>query len=57
MNFFIQNEDGTSKLEGPEYYLFFAGAMAVTALLFIPVAMRYREKSYIQDEEDAPAGA
>ena len=54
VNFFIQNEDGTSKLEGPEYYLFFAGVMAVTAVLFIPVAMRYREKTYIQDEEDAP---
>jgi len=56
VNFFIQNEDGSSKLEGPEYYLFFAGVMAVTAILFIPVAMRYREKSYIQDEEKAPAG-
>jgi POT family proton-dependent oligopeptide transporter len=55
VNFFIQNEDGSSKLEGPEYYLFFAGAMAVTALLFIPVAMRYREKTYIQEEEALPA--
>jgi POT family proton-dependent oligopeptide transporter len=34
VNAFIQNEDGTSK----------------TAVAFIPVAARYREKSYIQDE-------
>ena len=50
VNFFIQNDDGTSKLAGPDYYLFFSGCMLVTAVLFIPVAMRYKEKSYIQDE-------
>ena len=42
-----------SKLEGASYYLFFAGCMMLTSLLFIPVAMNYREQSYIQDEEDA----
>jgi len=58
VNAFIQNDDGTTKLAGPDYYLFFAAAMAVTAVLFIPVAMWYREKTYIQDEEDAePASA
>jgi POT family proton-dependent oligopeptide transporter len=51
VNFLIQNPDGTAKLEGPDYYLFFAGAMALTAVLFIPVAMRYRERTYIHDEE------
>lgn len=51
VNFLIQNPDGSSKLEGPDYYLFFAGAMLLTAIVFIPVAMRYREKTYIQDEE------
>lgn len=56
VNFLIQNEDGSSKLEGPEYYLFFAGAMLLTAVLFIPVAMRYREKTYIQQEDTAPDG-
>jgi len=50
VNFLIQNPDGSSKLEGPDYYLFFAAAMLLTALAFIPVAMRYREKTYIQDE-------
>jgi POT family proton-dependent oligopeptide transporter len=50
VNFFIQNPDGTSKLDGPGYYLFFAGAMALTALLFVPFAIRFKERTYIQDE-------
>jgi len=50
VNFFIQNSDGTSKLEGPAYYLFFAAAMAITAILFVPVAVWYKERTYIQDE-------
>jgi POT family proton-dependent oligopeptide transporter len=50
VNFVIRNPDGSSKLEGPEYYLFFAGVMALTAVLYIPVAMRFRERSYIQEE-------
>jgi POT family proton-dependent oligopeptide transporter len=59
VNFFIQNDDGSSKLEGPDYYLFFAGAMLLTAIVFIPVAQRYREKTHIQDEapEPVPVGA
>ena len=55
VNFFIQNPDGTSKLDGPAYYLFFAAAMALTAVLFVPVAMWFKERTYIQEE--APAGA
>jgi POT family proton-dependent oligopeptide transporter len=50
VNFFIQNPDGTSKLEGASYYLFFAAAMAATAILFVPVAVWYQERTYIQDE-------
>ena len=50
VNFLILNEDGTSKLSGANYYLFFAGCMLGTAILFIPVAMAYKEKTYIQDE-------
>ena len=41
VNFFIQNADGTSKLSGPDYYLFFAGTMALTALLFLGVVKWY----------------
>jgi POT family proton-dependent oligopeptide transporter len=54
VNYFIQNPDGTVKLDGPSYYLFFAATMGVTALLFIPVAVLYKERTYIQDE--APSG-
>ena len=50
VNFLILNEDGTSKLSGAHYYLFFAGCMLGTAILFIPVAMAYKEKTYTQDE-------
>jgi len=53
VNSFIENEDGTSKLPGAYYYLFFTIAMFITAVLFIPVAKRYRGKSYIQDESPA----
>ena len=53
VNAFIQNPDGTSKLTNVEYYLFFSAAMLVTALIFIPVAYFYKEKTYIQEAEDA----
>lgn len=55
VNYVIQNPDGTSKLDGPSYYLFFAGAMAVTAVLFVPVAAWYKERTYIQDEAPVEA--
>jgi POT family proton-dependent oligopeptide transporter len=50
VNKFIQNEDGTSKLAGPSYFWFFALMMAITAVVFVFVAIGYREKTYIQDE-------
>ena len=53
VNAFIQNDDGSSKLTNVEYYLFFSIAMLVTALIFIPVAYFYKEKTYIQQAEDA----
>ncbi len=50
VNFLIQAPDGTVLLSGPNYYLFFAGAMFLTAVAFVPVAMRYPEKIYLQAE-------
>jgi len=50
VNKFIQNEDGSSKLPGASYFWFFVGVMLVTAVVFIPVAGRYKVKDYIQDE-------
>jgi POT family proton-dependent oligopeptide transporter len=49
VNVFIQNEDGSVKLEGPAYYLFFAGVMLGMALLFVLVARRYPERTYLQE--------
>ena len=43
-----------SKLSGANYYIFFALCMLGTAILFIPVAMRYRVKSYVPDSEPPP---
>ncbi len=57
VNYFIQNEDGTSKLPGASYYWFFAIAMLVTLVLYIPVARFFPVKEYIQDEAGAEAGA
>lgn len=50
VNTIIQNPDGSSKLPGASYYWFFVGVMVVTAVLFIPIAARYKVKTYIQDE-------
>jgi POT family proton-dependent oligopeptide transporter len=50
VNNIIKNDDGTSKLPGASYYWFFAIAMLVTAVIFIPVACWYKPKEYIQDE-------
>jgi POT family proton-dependent oligopeptide transporter len=50
VNQIIKNDDGTSKLPGASYYWFFAIAMLVTAIIYIPVARWYKPKEYIQDE-------
>jgi len=56
VNYVVMNDDGTSKLPGASYYLFFVGVMVVTGLLFIPVAMRYQVKDYLQEDDDAEDG-
>jgi len=50
VNFFIENPDGSSKLEGPSYFIFFTVVMFVTAVLFVFYAMQYKEHRYIHDE-------
>ena len=50
VNWFIVNPDGTVKLQGASYFWFFTGCMFVTAVLFIFVAIFYKEKTYIQEE-------
>lgn len=51
VNEFIQNPDGTSKLEGASYFYFFSGLMLATAILFILVTIFYKPKEYLQEEK------
>ena len=53
VNYFIQNEDGTSKLAGASYYWFFTIAMLVTAVLYVVWSQFYHGQTYIQGEEEA----
>ncbi|KPJ94136.1 MAG: peptide transporter [Gammaproteobacteria bacterium SG8_11] len=50
VNFFIQNEDGSSKLAGAEYYWFFTLLMFFTAVLFTLVVRFYKGQTYIHEE-------
>lgn len=50
VNLLIQDESGQARLSGPDYFLFFAAIMSLTALVFIPVAMRYPERSELIQE-------
>jgi proton-dependent oligopeptide transporter, POT family len=47
VNHFIQNPDGTAKLAGANYYLFFAALMLGTTILFLVVAPFYRGRTYL----------
>lgn len=53
VSFFIQNPDGTVKLQGASYFFFFVIVMFVTALLFVFFARFYKGRTYIQDEAAA----
>jgi POT family proton-dependent oligopeptide transporter len=55
VNFFIRNPDGSSKLAGADYFLFFTLLMLLTAMLFTLVVRYYRGETYIHDEQPAEA--
>jgi proton-dependent oligopeptide transporter, POT family len=55
VNFFIQNPDGSLKLAGAAYFLFFVKVMLVTALLFLVVSHFYRGKTHLQDDKETKA--
>ncbi|GJL50702.1 POT family MFS transporter [Candidatus Nitrospira salsa] len=50
VNYFIQNPDGTTWLNGASYYYFFAGIMFVVAIVFIFVAKRYHEETHFHGD-------
>jgi POT family proton-dependent oligopeptide transporter len=51
VNFFIQNPDGSSKLDGADYFIFFTALMLVTAVLFMLLARFYHGHTYIHEEQ------
>ncbi len=57
VHWFIANPDGTVKLQGPAYYYFFAALSIAASIVFAFVALRYRERDYLQDEAPAAATA
>ena len=46
----LVNKFGAEQLKGPAYFLFFAGVMAVAAVCFVVVAMRFKPRDILQDE-------
>ncbi len=50
VNFFIQNQDGTSKLAGADYFWFFTGLMLITTLFFMLIIRSYKETTILQEE-------
>jgi POT family proton-dependent oligopeptide transporter len=55
VNIFIQNPDGSSKLPGEQYYLFFAGLMFVCAIIYAFVSPFFKVHTVVQDEAPSPA--
>ena len=55
VNFIIRNEDGSSALQGADYFLFFTLLMLVTAAAFVVLARTYRGQTYIHGEQAAGA--
>ncbi len=51
INFFIQNDDGSSKLAGASYYGFFTLLMLITAVSFLFITRFLRERTYLQSEK------
>ena len=43
VNFLVQNDDGSSKLAGADYFWFFTGLMLITAVLFLFASHRYQK--------------
>jgi POT family proton-dependent oligopeptide transporter len=39
---------GQTRLQGAAYFWFFMGLMLVTAVVYVPFAMIYRPRSYLQ---------
>lgn len=51
VNAWIERSGGQSSLEGAAYYWFFVKCISITAVLFIFVAMLYKGKTHLQQEQ------
>ena len=56
VNFFIQNPDGSVKLQGASYFMFFVYVMLGTAVLFVLVTPFYKGRTYLQGQADSVEG-
>ena len=50
VDWFIQNPDGSVKLQGSSYFMFFVWVMLGTAVLFAIVSPFYKGRTYLQDQ-------
>ncbi len=57
VNFFIQNPDGSVKLQGASYFMFFVWVMLGTAVLFAMVTPFYKGRTYLQDQSEVTGDA
>src|SRR6266704_1354268 len=57
VNFFIQNPDGSVKLQGTSYFMFFVWVMLGTAVLFAVVTPFYKGRTYLQDQAEVAGDA
>src|SRR3954454_1506937 len=51
VNFIIQNPDGSVKLQGASYFMFFVWVMLGTAVLFAIVTPFYKGRTYLQGQD------
>jgi POT family proton-dependent oligopeptide transporter len=51
VNFFIQNPDGTSKLQGASYFWFFTILMLITTILFLWTSSHFRKYNYFPNND------
>ena len=57
VNFFIQNPDGSLKLQGSSYFMFFTYVMLITGVLFAIIMPFYKGRTYLQDQAAVTEGA
>ena len=57
VNFFIQNPDGSLKLQGTSYFMFFVWVMLGTAVLFAIITPFYKGRTYLQDQTQVAGDA